>query len=406
MLVFKTFFKVMKQYKVSLILYTSITIFMIYGLARMYNSNPEGNEVVQKQYTLVIVDNDNSEVSKEFVNYMGTKHTLKEGEFSEDQIKDMLYYQNISEYIVIPEGFGDEFIKLTENAASENNTENGSDENLAEVLLEATYDDAMPRGIFINRQINQYLNSVKNYMADGVSLKDASSKTADGLDSTKFVKMQKQEIVSSAIIENSFQFLPFGILTIIFSGTLPVIILFNEKEKKNRTIVSSYKMTSRNLQLILGTTTLAVGVTTILLAVISITNDTSYIFTKAWWLAIANAYFYTISTTMLLSMITSLPLGIESKGTANTSSFVTVIIGLSFAFLGGTFVDIDILGDKVASVARFIPNYWYSLASNKIWFEDASFSDVMGCFGMELLFGLVCLSVGLVFTKFFREKTA
>ena len=403
MLIYKTFFKVMKQYKVSLILYTAISIFMVIGLAQMYNSNPESNKVIQKKYTLLIVDNDNSEVSNELVSYLESIHYRKEGNFTDDQIKDLLYYQNISEYIVIPEGFGDEFIKLTENTSDKKDADN-SDQDFAEVLLDATYDDALPRGIFINMQINQYLNSVKNYMADGVSLKEASSKTADGLDSSKFVKMQTQEVVTAAVIEDAFQFLPFGILTIIFSGTLPVIMLFNEKEKKNRTIISSYKMTSRNLQLILGTSTLAIGVTTLLIAVISLTNNSNFIFTKAWWLSAANSYFYTISITLLLSMITSLPLGIETKGTANTSSFVTVIIGLSFAFLGGTFVDLEILGDKVASVARFIPNYWYSVASNKIWYENANLSDVIGCFGMELLFGMVCLSIGLVFTKFFREK--
>ena len=103
-------------------------------------------------------------------------------------------------------------------------------------------------------------------------------------------------------------------------------------------------------------------------------------------------------------MITSLPLGIDKKGTANTSAFVTNIIGLSFAFLGGTFVDLTILGEKSATIGRFIPNYWYSTATHKIWYESAAFSDLLSCFGFQLLFGLVCLSIGLVFTKFFGDK--
>ena len=117
-----------------------------------------------------------------------------------------------------------------------------------------------------------------------------------------------------------------------------------------------------------------------------------------------NAFIYTLTITMLLSMITSLPLGISTKGTANTTSFATVIIGLSFAFLGGTFVDLDLLGSKVATIGRFTPNYWYSTAIKKIWYEDASLADVLGDFGLVLLFDIVCLSIGLGFTRFFGEK--
>jgi hypothetical protein len=105
-------------------------------------------------------------------------------------------------------------------------------------------------------------------------------------------------------------------------------------------------------------------------------------------------------------MITSLPLGINTKGSANTSTFITCIVGLCFSFLGGTFVDITILGDKVAKIGQFTPNYWYSVASRKIWYEGGNLSDVAESFGMQFLFGLVCLSIGLCFTSFFGEKKA
>ena len=85
-------------------------------------------------------------------------------------------------------------------------------------------------------------------------------------------------------------------------------------------------------------------------------------FSDSWWLAIANAFIYTLSITMLLSMIASIPFGAKARGTANPTAYVTCVIGLSFAFLGGTFVDITMLGDQVAKVGRFTPNYWYSLS--------------------------------------------
>jgi ABC-type multidrug transport system permease subunit len=83
---------------------------------------------------------------------------------------------------------------------------------------------------------------------------------------------------------------------------------------------------------------------------------------------------------------------------------VPAFLGSSFAFLGGTFVPLDILGDKVAAIGRFTPNYWCSTALTKIWNEGAGLSDVIGSFGLELLFGVACLSIGLGFTRFFGEK--
>ena len=163
-------------------------------------------------------------------------------------------------------------------------------------------------------------------------------------------------------------------------------------------------MTKRNVALVLGTLTIAVAVTTLLIGITTFTNKLDFAFTSQWWLSVLNAFVYAAAVTMLLSMITSLPLGIARKGTANTSAYVTNIIGLSFAFLGGTFVDLTILGEKSAVIGRFIPNYWYSTATHKIWYDGAGLSDLLGCFGLQLLFGLVCLSIGLVFTKFFANK--
>ena len=393
MQIYKTFFRVASQHKVSIIMYFCIIVFMLLAMTGGSSDESKGSVTLAK-YPILIEDEDNSDISKMLVDYLDEKHELKEGSFTEDQIKSLLYYERISVYIVIPKGFGDAFKEAIETG----------NQNDMTALLESTYDDAMPRGIFVNMQINEYLNAVADYMKLGCGLNEASEKAVQSLDISRFAAMQEKEINTSYKIYTSFTFLPYGILSIIFSSVMAVILSFNEKEKKDRTIVSSYKMTSRNIALVLGTLSVAVIVTTLLITITSVTNDSSFIFTKQWWLSVLNAMVYTLSVTLLLSMLTSLPLGIEKKGTSNTSVYITNIIGLSFAFLGGTFVDLTILGDKVAKIGRFIPNYWYSTASHKIWYDGAGFNDLIECFGFQILFGLVCLSIGLVFTKFFANR--
>ncbi len=399
MQVYKTFFKVLRKYKISLIMYSAIMIFMIWIFAS--ESSSGSNDIVQKKYSLLVVDEDNSEISKEFVSYLGKKHTLDEGDYTDDQIKDMLFYENISEYIVIPKGFGETINSVIE---SKKNGKAISEEDF-ENLLKGTYDDGMPRGIFINMQINQYLNAVTDYMASGENLTDASKRADEALDISEFTTFQEEETDDNAVKYTSFLVLPYGILSIIFSGVIPVIIAFNEKEKKNRTAVSSIKLTTRNISLILGAATVAFAVATIFIIVITLKNGGDFAFTNAWWLSVLNTFIYTITATLLLSMLTSFPILI-SKGTTNAASFLTVIIGLSFAFLGGTFVDLDILGEGVAKVGRFIPNYWYSIACKKIWYDGAGLTDLFGCYGLQLLFGLVCLTVGLAVTRYYGNKAS
>ena len=384
--ILKSFFKVVNYYKVGIIIYAVIVMVMLVALTGTGSGNTD--KMFQKKYTLYIVDNDKSAVSEAFIGYMTEKHYRKEGDLSDDQIRDLLYYQHISEYIVIPEGFGEAFL-------------NTKDEPLS--LIETMYDDSLPRGIFINMQMNEYLNGIRDYMNSGLSLEDADLKVKEATDIESFVTLKEKEASPMERPYTAFQFLPFGILSIIFSGVMPVILSFNDKEKKNRTMVSKLPMTVRNVMLILGAAILSVFVTAALVALATF-GGPEYVFTREWWLSALNAFIYTISITFLLSMLTSLPLGLGKKGGANSTAFITNIIGLSFAFLGGTFGDLTILGDKVNAIGRFIPNYWYSVAARKIWYDGAGLQDLMYCFGLELLFGAVCLSIGLVFTKFFGEK--
>ena len=385
MQVYKTFFKVAKKYKMSLIMYTLIIIVMLVSLNAAYKD--EGEESVEmSRETLYIVDNDHSEVSERLVDYLGTIHNINDGDYSEEEIKVLIYNLRIAEYIEIPAGFGDAFLET------------------GEVKLETLYDEAVPTGIFINMQIDEYLNSIHNYLDIGHSFDKAAEETENSL-GTEFVSMQQKERKPAAAIHATFLFLPYGILSILFSGVLPVIMDFNGKERKNRTAVSSTKMTTRNIALILASATVTFFIVCLLVLFATCADFQAYIFTKTWWMAVLNVLAYTITTTLLLSMISTLPIIETEKGSTNTVSFITVIIGLSFSFLGGTFVDLEILGDGVKKIGQFVPNYWYSVACRKIWYDGAGFSDLLGCFGLQLVFGLACFAVALAFTRFFGDRS-
>ena len=392
MQVYKSFFKVLRHYKLSLVMYVSITLVMLATLA--FSGNSEPTEISMDKYPIVVVDKDNSEISQALYSYLDNAHNIKKEELTDDQLKDLMYYWHIAEYIEIPEGFGDSFNRLVEN----------KDEIEVTTLLKCIYDESLPRGIFINMQMNDFLNGMRGYMSSGFSVEEAAERTSASLDSSQFVTLKDREIQPALRSYKAFIFLPFGILSIIFSQLLPVIISFNDKEKRDRSAISSTSLAKRNVFLIAGAVTVALIVVVLLIAIATSADGTTYLFTKMWWLMVLNVFVYTISITMLLSMVTSLPLGINKKGAPNTSAFLTNIIGLTFSFLGGTFVESEIMGEKVAKIGQFIPNYWYSIATKRIWYEGAGLSDVIECYGLQLVFGITCLAIGLAFTRFFKER--
>ena len=145
MQVYKTFFKIARSYKTGILMYLGIVVVMLVLI--VVSSRNTGDRVAYEQasYDILLVDQDHSEVSELLAEYLGTVHTLKEGSYSEDQIMDMLYYQSITEYIVIPEGFGDAYLN---GAFREDYVGTGES-------IQAVYDEALPMGIFVNMQINE-----------------------------------------------------------------------------------------------------------------------------------------------------------------------------------------------------------------------------------------------------------
>ena len=388
MQVYKTFFKIARSYKTGILMYLGIVVVMLVLI--VVSSRNTGDRVAYEQasYDILLVDQDHSEVSELLAEYLGTVHTLKEGSYSEDQIMDMLYYQSITEYIVIPEGFGDAYLN---GAFREDYVGTGES-------IQAVYDEALPMGIFVNMQINEYLNSVKSYMDIGNTLDTASRKAVEMLDTASFVTIKEDSTTITSLMYGAFLFLPYGILTIISSGVMPVVLSFQEDEKKKRTMVSALRPGTRGIAIAAGTATLSAGVFVVLTMIASIPDAGSYLFTETWWLAVLNSLIYTFVVAMLVTMITCFPI---TNGAP--VSMITNIVSLSFAFLGGTFVELDILGDKIAKVGRFTPNFWYSTALKQI-FDGSGFDGVKDCFGMQLVFAIACLAVGLGASKYLEDR--
>ncbi len=396
MSLYKAFFKIIKKNLFSVLLYFGITIGIVMLLNGIYADN-ESKKATLDKYDIYVENQDDSEYADAVVEFLKKSHKVKDKKLEEDQIKDLLYYEQIVSYIRIPKGFGDTFEKTGENQ------------------IINTYDDSMPVGLYISLQLDNYLNALRGYTEQGLSIPEASEKTEESLDITKYVSIDAVEKQKYGTLKGNFNYLPFGILSILIMGVFPAIVAFNKGEKRNRIQVSSMTPGKRNFWIFFGGATFSMIILVVLILVASFMNGgsgavpgnvdggassdvSSFLFTESWWLAVTNAFVFTLVVAMMISMLANIPF----LASASASAFSN-IIGLGFSFLGGTFVPLSILGDGVQKVARFLPNYWYSTAVNRI-FSGGGFEDVWDCYVIQLAFGLVCLFVGLAASRVTAER--
>lgn len=378
MIVFKTFFKVLKNYKISLFVYLGISIAVIFLLSGIGGSSDKNYSATS--HGIVVIDNDNSEVSKELVAFLGEANSIVKGDFTKDQIIDMMYYTKISNYIVIPAGFGDKFLSGDREAFS---------------LIESTKDAGSRMGYLVETEIESYLNLFYNYTLGGYSVNEAAGFAKEALMDHSAVEMSGSDKAETASLFIVFTVLPYGILSMLFSAILPVILRFNTEIINKRTGISSTPAIKKQTMIALAT---AVSAVFILIAMVTAGSVISKeAFTDRWFLVLLNMFTFSLSIVMLIVAISNFNIK------PDFAAGLTNIIGLSFCFLGGIFVPLEFLGEGAKAIGRFLPTYWYSEAIERIK-NGGGISDILNCLLIQLLFGFMVMAIGLAIGKYNIKK--
>ena len=107
MTVFRTYFKILKAFLVSMSVYIVITI-VISSLA---GSNNQESVFSASKPNVVVVDEDNSTLSKAFIEYVKSNSEMKEIGDTEEEISDALFFREVDAAIRIPANFKKEFMQ-------------------------------------------------------------------------------------------------------------------------------------------------------------------------------------------------------------------------------------------------------------------------------------------------------
>lgn len=339
MTVFKTFWKIIKKYKGTIILYTVMLV--SFGGINLSSKEANLNFTNEKPDVLIVNQGENIGLTKNLIDYLSQNTNIVQIENSEEKRNDALFYRDVNYIIYINEDYREKILN-GENVTLDIKSTNDYSAHLAEMIL------------------NKYLtvqNSYRAYTTNEQELINKINKTLK--EESKVVVSSKVDKTAENKVSRYFNFASYSILAaIIFIITL-VMTSFKEKTKNKRITVSSmnYKK-HNNLLLISGLAyVLVLWLLYTLLAIILLKS--SVLNTKGL-LYILNSLVFSLSALTFALLISALVKNKDAIGG------IVNVVALGSAFLCGAFLPVEYLGSNVLKLAHIFPAYYYINTNNKI----------------------------------------
>ena len=340
MQVFKTFLKIAKKRFPSVLLYYIIFTVIVIALSKIGASDHETSFTATKA-DICIMDEDDSTASHALSDYLFSIHnpvTLKDTDTM--TLQDALYYQEVDYILTIPEGFEEQ---LTASDAKE--------------FLQISMRKDSSNGYFVDQQVNEYLSSVRLFMAGGFSLSEAVTKSAEALsegNDTSILNIEEDNVKGTQIgLTYFFQYLPYVLINMLLLGMTPILITFNQKDLGARISCSSLSLKSKNTQITLGCIVFCLFVWLLFILTALFIYGADSLFSVNGLRSLLNSIMVLLFSVALSLLISTFSLKAQSL------SMIANVVSLGLSFLSGIFVPQYLLGKGVLAIAHFLPTYWY-----------------------------------------------
>ncbi len=395
MQLYKNFFKLVKSYKVAIIIASLIMV--VYGASMIFSAPyvVDKNEVSATEKSVdygklgvLFRDNDGSELSagiRAMIDKYGDVEDDKTS--SEETINDILYFSISDFFVEVPEGFQDKI------DAGENTSLNYS-----------SHSQVSGRTFSFVNDIDSFVNTYRSYRAMGMDAKDSVAKALDVTvsDVTFGVVTEKKEVqhtdaheYATYMILNYFCFICLWIMGMSIASA---IIAANKKEVSARIEASPVKPGRKTWAQMAGLMTCAVVLVLIYTVFSFIYAGNTIMMSKYGWVVVLNLIattFYISGFALLLS---------NFRLSAGTLSLICNAAGLSMSFLCGIFVPFYLMSSTVQTIAHFLPFFWSGKILNTIYAGSGmnytfSVGNIFASLGVQVLFGLAFVMIAFVIKK-------
>ena len=388
MIVFKTFWRIMKQYWWIVFLYVTIlTSLSVINL----NAAPV-TDFVDTKPEITIVSQDTSDLAtkpftKNFLDYL-SKNT-KIIDLKESETTDALFYQKISMILYLPEDLESKILsgqKVTLVYRTSGNYTAELSKNLIKRYFELQ-----------RTEILESKNSSKEQ--SNIPSEDSEkiiSNLNQRLDQSPTVRLASKNATNLSKIAAFFNFASYTIMAIILYVTCFINASFNKSSVKKRTMASSLHLKEYNFSLLLANSIFAFSVF-VLLTTLSFFVLGNIVLTPFFIFEILNILLYTLAALTLAELVSTFNLSRDAV------SGVVNLLSLAPAFLSGAFVPTYFLPSFVLTIAHIFPTYWFIDTNNKITtmteFNFSSFLTILPNLLVLVLFSIIFIVANLVLSK-------
>ena len=387
MTVYKGFLLLLKRDAKSVSLYLVIFIAIAVMTQLSMGDNQPTSTFKSMSTRIAIEDKDQSELSKNLVNYLEKTQSVKNDLTisTPDMIQENLYYSNVYSVIKIPKGFEKDYF----------------DKQTPLTLINKPGFDST----YVTSQVDQFLRSVKVIHESGDTVAQAVQKVQryDSQKSRVTLIAQNKSGGEMPYHNYLFQYLPYILISMTSYSLGIILIIYAEPDKKRRMLCAPVSYRSMNLQLMLGAAVIGTGLWLTCGVALPI------ILSAKAFLADPNLPYYLLNVGLMILVSLALSF-LMSKliQRVNIISSVTNVLALGMGFLYGVFVPLSVLSPAIKKITQFLPVYWYEVTNELIGYQTTfNASQKMALykgFGIQLLFVIALLSLGMLIGKLREQK--
>lgn len=381
MTVYKNFLRIVGKQKTSVIMYSCI--FLVVIMLTSSSSKTNVQEFKEISLDLIIIDKDNSDISKNLVQYLHKKNNvlpnLNLQDYNEEEILRVLKKEislgNIDAGIII-------------NKNLEEKLSSGVD------CVTCIKDDRSQTSFYVERQIQKFLlfaETVKN-SAGKFDFEKIHTALSENITVTK-INSQKDSSTGYWFLRffNMFAWFSFSIILNIIGFAMFLLKKPTIKIRNDVAPISIFKQTAETF---LAEVTVILFILAIIIGgaiafnIKTINNIPIFIYSF-------NAAIYSVVILGITFMLNSLLKNGSVLGILGT------ILPLALSFTSGVFVPVEFISPKIVRVAKLFPTYYFVKAN-----EFTFLHSTVNWFYVGVLFQFFILYflIGLYFTKLNRSK--
>lgn len=386
MRVFKACVLVIKRQKLTFFIYFAIFMALSLALGKSMEQNSgSGFSEVKANFTVINRDRE-TPLTGRMMDFLKEHGNYVEIEDDKEAIQDARFNNAVSYVLIIPEGFQDAL-------AAEH-----------PLLLQENMTESSIYGYQIKSYVNRYWNLVRTWERNK---RDAGEKEiADSVYGIleKEGKVEMRQYNEKLAVPSSLQFQyrvsPYIILVLSTLCVSMVFLSFQRSDIRMRNLCSPLKPGNRLFQMVLATGLMGLLFWILLnLAIFYVCGkELQGVDIKTLGLILLNSFLMEVFAMTLAVLAAQFIKDTSAQGS------LANILSLGLSFLGGVFVPVEIMGDGMRSLVRFLPVYWYENGLSQICglteFNEAGLRPVWESMGMLLGFIIAALCLALAVNKY------